>query len=67
VDVVGLAPDVQRWMAQWMKLQQWIFPQRFFRENLKLGEPRAAAPPAGMTACQFSRRKEITQRPYRMW
>ncbi|MGC1755316.1 MAG: hypothetical protein WA805_19695, partial [Trebonia sp.] len=30
--------DVQRWMAQWMELQQWIFPQRFFRENLKLGE-----------------------------
>src|SRR6266436_4871583 len=26
------------WMAQWMELQQWIFPQRFFRENLKLGE-----------------------------
>ena len=24
-------PDVQRWMAQWMELQQWIFPQRFFR------------------------------------
>jgi hypothetical protein len=22
---------VQRWMAQWMELQQWIFPQRFFR------------------------------------
>jgi len=31
-------PEVQRWMAQWMELQQWIFPQRFFRENLKLGE-----------------------------
>ena len=31
-------PDVQRWMAQSMELQQWIFPQRFFRENLKLGE-----------------------------
>src|SRR3982751_1323659 len=31
-------PDVQRWMAQWMELQRWIFPQRFFRENLKLGE-----------------------------
>jgi dihydrofolate reductase len=30
--------DVQRWMAQWMELQRWIFPQRFFRENLKLGE-----------------------------
>ncbi|MFJ9213296.1 hypothetical protein [Streptomyces sp. NPDC102264] len=23
---------------QWMELRQWIFPQRFFRENLKLGE-----------------------------
>src|SRR4030081_1265501 len=31
-------PDVQHRMAQWMELQQWIFPQRFFRENLKLGE-----------------------------
>jgi hypothetical protein len=24
-------PDVQRWTAQWMELQPWIFPQRFFR------------------------------------
>ncbi|WP_194893626.1 dihydrofolate reductase family protein [Catenulispora pinisilvae] len=31
-------PDQQRWTAQWMELQQWIFPLRFFRENLKLGE-----------------------------
>ncbi|WP_395103806.1 dihydrofolate reductase family protein [Actinomadura sp. SCN-SB] len=23
---------------RWMELQAWIFPQRFFRENLKLGE-----------------------------
>jgi dihydrofolate reductase len=23
---------------QWMELQQWIFPQRFFRENLQIGE-----------------------------
>ena len=23
---------------QWMELQQWVFRQRFFRENLKLGE-----------------------------
>jgi hypothetical protein len=23
---------------QWMELQQWMFPQRFIRENLKLGE-----------------------------
>ena len=26
------------WMAQWRELQQWVFPQRFFRESLKLGE-----------------------------
>src|SRR5688500_78021 len=30
-------PYSQRWMAQWMELQQWIVPQRFFRERLKLG------------------------------
>jgi dihydrofolate reductase len=31
-------PKVQRWMAKWSELQAWLFPQRFFRENLKLGE-----------------------------
>jgi len=31
-------PDRQGWMAQWMELQGWVFPQRFFQENLKLGE-----------------------------
>ena len=31
-------PQVRRWMAQWIELQQWVFPQRFFRENLKFGE-----------------------------
>jgi dihydrofolate reductase len=31
-------PKLQRWMAQWMDLQAWVFPQRFFRENLKFGE-----------------------------
>ena len=35
-----IAPEsTQELMGQqWMELQQWIFPQRFFRENLKLGE-----------------------------
>ena len=27
-----------RWTAQWMELHQWLVPQRFFQENLKLGE-----------------------------
>jgi dihydrofolate reductase len=31
-------PRVQRWMKKWSELQAWAFPQRFIRENLKLGE-----------------------------
>ena len=31
-------PKVRRWMAQWSELHQAAFPQRFFRQNLKLGE-----------------------------
>ncbi|MFN8634363.1 MAG: dihydrofolate reductase family protein [Chloroflexota bacterium] len=31
-------PRLGRWMAQWVELQQWVFPQRYFRERLKLGE-----------------------------
>jgi hypothetical protein len=31
-------PRLGRWMAQWMELQAWIFPLRFLRENLNLGE-----------------------------
>jgi len=31
-------PDFKQWMSQWSKLQAWVFQQKFFRENLKLGE-----------------------------
>lgn len=31
-------PKLERCMKQWMELQGWVFPVRFFRENLKLGE-----------------------------
>ena len=31
-------PEVQRRMPQWVELQQWLFPLRFIRESLKLGE-----------------------------
>src|SRR6266536_3814434 len=35
-----LAPESMEYLMgpQWMELQQWIVPQRFFRENLGLGE-----------------------------
>ena len=31
-------PRLARSMKQWMELQAWIFPQKFFRENLGFGE-----------------------------
>jgi dihydrofolate reductase len=31
-------PRLDRWMAQWMELQAWVLPLRFFRENIGLGE-----------------------------
>jgi dihydrofolate reductase len=31
-------PTFEDWGAQWSKLQSWIFPQRYFRERLKLGD-----------------------------
>ncbi|MFY1697917.1 MULTISPECIES: dihydrofolate reductase family protein [unclassified Solwaraspora] len=31
-------PRLAHWVAQWMELQAWMFPLRFFRENLKLGD-----------------------------
>src|SRR6266536_4965404 len=31
-------PSYNDWMSQWMALQNWVGQQRFFRENLKLGE-----------------------------
>lgn len=31
-------PTFEDWAAQWGRLHSWVFPQRFFRENLKLGD-----------------------------
>lgn len=31
-------PNYKGWLGQWMALHQWVFRQKFFRENLKLGE-----------------------------
>ena len=31
-------PNFNDWMSQWNDLQKWIFQQRFFRENLQLGD-----------------------------
>jgi dihydrofolate reductase len=31
-------PKFKGWGSQWTELQKWVFQQRFFREQLKLGE-----------------------------
>jgi dihydrofolate reductase len=31
-------PNYKDWLGQWMELQKWVSQQRFFRENLQLGE-----------------------------
>ena len=31
-------PNYNDWLSQWTELQGWVSEQRFFRENLKLGE-----------------------------
>lgn len=31
-------PEYKQWLNKWMQLQHWAFQQKFFRENLKLGE-----------------------------
>jgi dihydrofolate reductase len=31
-------PNYKDWLSKWMELQKWVSQQRFFRENLQLGE-----------------------------
>jgi dihydrofolate reductase len=31
-------PSYKNWMGKWTELTSWVFKQKFFRENLKLGE-----------------------------
>ena len=31
-------PEYKQWMKKWMDLQHWVFQQKFFLENLKIGE-----------------------------
>jgi len=34
----ALDPEYKQWAKKWSELQYWVFQQKFFRENLKLGE-----------------------------
>jgi len=48
-------PSVQRWLTKWSALQAWVFPQRFFRENLKLGEGGEEGPDNDILRATFER------------
>ena len=40
---------------QWLELQRWVFPQRFFRENLKLGRGGEEGPDNDVLRTTFER------------
>jgi dihydrofolate reductase len=48
-------PRLERWMAQWMELQAWVFPQRFFRESLNLGEGGEEGPDNDFARATYER------------
>ena len=37
-EFMQLGQPTEKWLDQWMELQKYVFQQRFFRENLKLGD-----------------------------
>jgi dihydrofolate reductase len=37
-EFMQLGQPAEKWLGQWMELQQYVFEQRFFRESLKLGD-----------------------------
>jgi dihydrofolate reductase len=36
-EFMELGRPMEQWIGQWMELQKYVFAQKFFRENLKLG------------------------------
>ena len=48
-------PSYKDWGRQWAALQSWIFPQRFFRENLNLGEGGETGPDNDIARGVFER------------
>ena len=37
-EMMKMGVPLEQWLPQWMELQKYVFEQRFFRENLNLGE-----------------------------
>src|SRR5919204_881485 len=50
-----LNEPVERWLPRWLELQKWVSEQRFFRENLKLGEGGETGPSNRLLEATFGR------------
>ena len=37
-ELMKMGVPTEQWLPQWMELQKYVFEQRFFRENLSLGD-----------------------------
>src|ERR1700709_284543 len=48
-------PQVQWGLAQWMELQAWVFPQRFFRESAGFGDGGEEGPDNDVARGTFAR------------
>ncbi|MFE3857292.1 dihydrofolate reductase family protein [Streptomyces griseorubiginosus] len=48
-------PRARRWMAQWSELQAWMFPLRWFRENLGLGDGGEEGPDNDLARATYER------------
>lgn len=48
-------PGYRDWARRWQELQAWVFPLRFFRENLRLGEGGETGPDDDLARRIFER------------
>ncbi|MCC6626282.1 MAG: dihydrofolate reductase [Chloroflexi bacterium] len=48
-------PNGERWLRQWLELQTWIARQRFFLQNLKLGDGGETGPDSRLLEETFQR------------
>lgn len=48
-------PAYKQWMHKWGELQKWVFPLKFFRQNLRLGDGGETGPDNDLLEATFQR------------
>jgi dihydrofolate reductase len=54
-EFMHLDQPVDKWLPQWLALQNYVFPQKFFRESLHLGEGGETGPDNRILEDTFNR------------